>query len=169
VPAWISFPPSFLLVCPLFRLPDDLQQVLSTLVGGWRLSELILPGFSFLTLYPSASWVLLAHLALHRFRITFNAPTNSQLGISNLRRPPVNHVKPPLSEPSGPFINSPYAPRQYKPHGLSALVLLCRHESWDFVWSTSTLLSSFQKLLHRVVPCSKEVGHCPPEGLFSRP
>ena len=78
--------------------------------------------------------MLLAHFALQLLCITFNAPTNSQSGIADMCRPPVNHIKPPLGEPSSSFVNPSYAPRQYDPHGLSALSLLCRHERSSRCW-----------------------------------
>jgi hypothetical protein len=99
--------------------------VVSTLAGSWQLLELMPPRFSFLSLYSGASLMLLAHFALQLLCITFNAPTNSQSGTADMRRPPINHIKPPLGEPSGPFFDPPYAPRQYYPHALSALPLLC--------------------------------------------
>jgi hypothetical protein len=81
-------------------------------------------GFSFLSLYPGATWMLLAHFALQLLCITFNAPTNSQSGIADMCRPPVNQIEPPLGEPSSSFVNPSYAPRQYDPHGLSSLLPL---------------------------------------------
>ena len=63
---------------------------------------------------------------------------------SCVRRPLVNHSEPSLGEPSGPFIDSPYAPRQQDPYGLSALPLLRCHQPRDLVWLPSTRPSRFR-------------------------
>jgi hypothetical protein len=59
-------------------------------------------------------------------------------------RPLVNHSEPSLDEPSGPFIDPPYAPRQQDPYGLSALPLLRCHQPRDLVWLPSTQPSRFR-------------------------
>jgi hypothetical protein len=106
---------------------DYLQQVVPALAGGRYLLGLMPPRLLFLPLYPGASWMLPVHFALQLLCITFDAPTNSQSGAADMRRPPVNHIEPPLGKPSGPFIDPPYAPRPEDPHDLSALPLLCCH------------------------------------------
>jgi hypothetical protein len=63
---------------------------------------------------------------------------------SCVRRPLVNHSEPSLGEPSSPFIDSPYAPRQQDPYGLSALPLLRCHQPRDLVWLPSTRPSRFR-------------------------
>ena len=45
------------------------------------------------------------HLALQLPCIALYALTYSQSGAANVRRPPVDHIKPPLGEPSRPLIN----------------------------------------------------------------
>ena len=49
--------------------------------------------------------MLPVHFALQLLCITFDAPTDSQPGSADIRRPPVNHIETPLGEPSGPFID----------------------------------------------------------------
>jgi hypothetical protein len=110
----IGLPSSLLGCCirPLFQFGDYLQQVVPALAGGRYLLGLMPPRLLFLPLYPGASWMLPVHFALQLLCITFDAPTNSQSGAADMRRPPVNHIEPPLGEPSGPFIDPPNASRQ---------------------------------------------------------
>ena len=82
------------------------------LTGGRYLLGLMPPRLLFLPLHPDASWMLPVHFAFEFFCVPFDAPTDSQSGVADMRRPLVNHIETQLGEPSGPFIDPPNASRQ---------------------------------------------------------
>ena len=61
------------------------------------------------------------------FGTDFYSQSYSQSVAANVRRPPVDHIKPPLGEPPRPLINPSDASRHQDPHELSTLPFLCCH------------------------------------------